>query len=261
MNPIETNPFQEFFEEDKYVGLKNYSYNYLLRKMAVEKSLQTQNPGLILEVGIGISPMMTDTQRVIYLDLFYTALKILKRLNGKGEYVVADSICLPFKTGIFTQTITSEVFEHLADDRRAIHEIARVMKPSGRFIITFPHRKFYFAIDDRFVGHFRRYELPEMLDRLKNAGFKPVFIQKVLGPLEKITMCFFVFSYKMIQKIKPENETRIQNVKRVNVFSLIFKWVNRCYMILAWLDAKIMPRALSTVLLINSIRLDRTDNK
>ena len=44
-------PFQDFFEESKYTLLKNYLYNYRLRKMAVEKSLQNENIKLILEVG------------------------------------------------------------------------------------------------------------------------------------------------------------------------------------------------------------------
>jgi ubiquinone/menaquinone biosynthesis C-methylase UbiE len=73
--------------------------------------------------------------------------------------------------------------EHLRNAQQALKEMARVMKPSGQLIITFPHRKFYFANDDCFVGHFRRYELHEMQDRLTGLGLRPVSIQKVLGPL------------------------------------------------------------------------------
>ncbi len=156
---------------------------------------------------------------------------------------------------------TSEVLEHLSDDRQAIKEIARVMKPSGHFIVTFPHRKFYFAIDDRFVGHFRRYEINEMIDRLKDAGFKPIAIQKVLGPLEKVTMSFAVLCYFIIQKFKSEKGKIPRNLVIVNIFSSIFKWANLYYAILAWLDARIMPRALSTVLLINSILSDKPEDK
>lgn len=54
MNHSKANRFQNFFEENKYTLLKNYLYNYLLRKMAVEKSLQHENIKLILEVGSGI---------------------------------------------------------------------------------------------------------------------------------------------------------------------------------------------------------------
>lgn len=261
MSHSETNRFQDFFEERKYTVLKNYLYNYLLRKIAVEKSLLNERSELILEVGSGISPMMTPANRITYLDLSFAALQILKDSYGKGWYVVADCMSLPFKSSIYSHTISSEVLEHLADDRKAINELARVLKPSGRFIVTFPHRKFYFSIDDRFVNHFRRYELHEILDRLKDAGFVPINIKKVLGPLEKITMCFVVFCFSMIQNIKLENEMKSRNLKLVNILSSIFMWLNRCYMVLARLDAIIMPRALSTVLLINSILSEKPKAK
>ena len=258
MNNFDNNRFQRFFEEEKYVILKNYLYNYILRKIAVKRSLKNENPEMILEVGSGISPMITHTQNIIFLDLSLTALQILKRAHGRGLYVVADGMCLPFKSDIFSDAISSEVLEHLADDWQAIKEIARVMKPSGHFIVTFPHRKFYFAIDDQFVSHFRRYELTEMVDRLKSAGFRPISIQKVLGPLEKITMCFAVSCCSIIQNLKFEKVRVPHSLTLVNTFSLIFKWANRYYALLAWLDANIMPRAFSTVLLIKSISSDKT---
>jgi len=159
---------------------------------------------------------------------------------------------LPFKTGIFDQAICSEVLEHLADDRKALQELARVMKPSGQVIITFPHRKFYFAYDDHFVKHLRRYELSEMEDRLQAVGLRPVSIQKVLGPLEKVTMWSVVSCFSLMQKIRPNKskENRLSN--RMSIVAPLFKWINVFYAGLVWLDAKIMPRSLATVLLIRA---------
>ncbi len=48
MNHSNANRFQDFFKENKYTLLKNYLYNYPLRKMAVEKSLLHENIKLIL---------------------------------------------------------------------------------------------------------------------------------------------------------------------------------------------------------------------
>jgi SAM-dependent methyltransferase len=221
--------------------------------LAVENNLKNENTKLILEVGSGISPVMMKSRDIIYSDLSFSAIQFLKHSYGKGYYVVADGMNLPFKSGVFSHAISSEVLEHLADDRRAIKEIAKVMKQAGHFIVTFPHRKFYFAMDDRFVEHFRRYEVNDMLDRLTDAGFRPLIIQKVLGPLEKVTMCFAVLCFSIIQKFQSGKGKIPRNLVIVNIFSSIFKWANLYYAILAWIDARIMPRALSTVLLINSI--------
>ncbi len=259
MNHYHANRFQKFFEENKYTSLKNYLYNYHLRKMAVEKNLQNENIELILEVGSGISPVMMKSRDIIYSDLSFSAIQLLKHSYGKGYYVVADGMSLPFKSGVFSHAISSEVLEHLSDDRQAIKEIVRVMKPSGHFIVTFPNRKIYFAIDDRFVGHFRRYEINEMADRLKNAGFEPVILQKVLGPLDKVAMCFAVLSFYFIQKFKPEKVNMPWNLVLENIFSSIFKWANRYYAIIAWIDARIMPRELSTILLFHSVLSDKSE--
>jgi SAM-dependent methyltransferase len=261
MNHSHANRFQDFFEENKYTTLKNHLYNYHLRKLAVEKALQNEDTELILEVGSGISPVMMKSRDIVYSDLSFSAIQLLKHTYGKGYYVVADGINLPFKSGVFSHVISSEVLEHLSDDQRVIKEIARLLKPSGHFIVTFPHRKFYFAIDDRFVGHFRRYEINEMADRLKNAGFKPVAIQKVLGPLDKVMMCFAVLCFSIIQKLKPQ-KIKVQRTPLIaNLLTSIFKWGNRYYTILAWLDARIMPRAVSTILLINSILPEKPEDK
>ena len=261
MNHHNVNRFQDLFNENKYTTLKNHLYNYHLRKKAVEKNLQNENTKLILEVGSGISPVMMKSKDIIYSDLSLSAIQFLKHSYGKGYYVVADGMNLPFKSRVFSHAISSEVLEHLSDDRHAIKEIARVIKPLGHFIVTFPHRKFYFAMDDRFVGHFRRYEINEMKDRLRDAGFSPMTIQKVLGPLEKVTMCFVVFCFSMIQKFMSEKSNTPRNSVILNIFSLIFRLVNLYYAIFAWIDARIMPRILSTVLLINSILSDKQEDE
>jgi ubiquinone/menaquinone biosynthesis C-methylase UbiE len=261
MNHYHANRFQDFFKENQYTALKNFLYNYQIRKLAIEKNLKSENIELILEVGSGISPVMMKSRDIIYSDLSFEAMQLLKHAFGKGYYVVADAISLPFKSETFSHAISSEVLEHLWDDQQAIKEIVRVMKSSGKFIVTFPHRKFYFTIDDRFVGHFRRYEIHEMIDRLKNAGLRPVNIQKVLGPLEKVTMCFAVLCYSIIQKFNSEKVKVTRNLVLLNIFSSIFKWANLFYSILAWIDARIMPRSLSTVLLINSILSKESENK
>ena len=75
---------------------------------------------------------------------------------------------------------------------------------------------------------------------------------KVLGPLEKITMIFVVYCFSLMQKIRSKKVTQTNNPELMNVFGQFFKWANRFYMLPVWLDAKIMPRSLSAVLLIKA---------
>jgi SAM-dependent methyltransferase len=249
MAPESANRFQEFFEDRRYVALKNHLYNYRLRKRAVERQAAHDGRGLVLELGSGLSPMMTGDRRVVYSDPSWLALHTLRQTQP-GWYVVADGTRLPFKSGAFDRAVCSEVLEHLADDRAAIRELARVMTPSGRLVVTVPHRKCYFAIDDRFVHHLRRYELSEFEERLRAAGLRAVLVQKVLGPLEKATMCAAVVCFSLVRRAWPDanREPRRGAVAALPV--LLFKWANRLYAGLAWLDARLMPRALAATLLI-----------
>lgn len=253
------NRFEDFFTKDIYHLLKNHLYNYLLRKEAVEKALKNELLDRVLEVGSGISPMITRGNHVVYTDLSLTAIQALRRTSGKGWYVVADCTHLPFKRNTFSHTICSEVLEHIEDDTLAICEMSRVLKLSGRMVVTFPHGKLYFAIDDRLVNHCRRYDLAEMKKKLNACEFTPTLTQKVLGPLEKITMILAAACYLLILEIGnalPRTGTmETSKVKKlVNLFVTMFKWLNRAYAKLIWLDAKMMPQCFSTVVLMKCSR-------
>jgi ubiquinone/menaquinone biosynthesis C-methylase UbiE len=248
------NLFQAFFEDEKYVVLKNYLYNYLLRKRVVEKAMLNENKDVVLEIGSGISPVMTSWDRVVYSDLSFSALRTLKQIHIKGYYVVADGMNLPFKADSFSHAIASEVLEHLDDDRKALREIAGVTKPDGSLVVTFPHRHFYYSHDDRFVNHYRRYEFSEMASRLKEAGLHPVCVRKVLGPLEKITMLIITACIPMLQGVGGKERTSEQPSKLAGILIIFFKWANKLFAGLAWFDALIVPRAFSAVLLIKAVR-------
>lgn len=254
MNLSQINPFDDLFECDKYALLKNYLYNYLVRKQAVEKTMRVQNSGMILEVGSGLSPMITSSDTIVYSELSLSGLQTLKHRHGKGWYVVADATHLPFRSDAFAHTVCSEVLEHIEDDRTALKELARVLKPSGKLIITFPHRRFYFARDDHFVKHFRRYELDEMKELIQAVGLRIFSVKKVLGPLEKITMWTAVLCFSLLEKRKSKKASAARRGLLFHIWVLFFRVANRIFAGIAWLDARIVPLPLATVLLIRATK-------
>ncbi len=252
-----SNRFQRFFEENAYVAAKRYIYNYHIRRRAVTALLRGEHHRLVLEMGCGVAPVVPNHKGTVYVDLSFTAVQLLKKESGAAGFVVADGTNLPFKSHVFSHTVTSEVLEHIEDDEGALKELARVMSPGGKLVITFPHRKFYFAIDDRYVEHFRRYEIEEIKAKLEKYGLITVGIGKVLGPLEKITMWTVTGVLSFVQILNIERKTGKKQIKPPNaalfkIITPIFKWVNKYYGQLARLDAKIAPMALATVLVIKS---------
>ena len=253
------NRFQDFFEEEQYVRLKNHLYNYLLRKRAIEGSLRRASCERVLEVGSGISPVMTTEDRTVYSDLSFLACRTLRHYLGngcvgatRGWCVVADATALPFLEGAFSHALCSEVLEHVEDDCAVLAELARVTKAGGRLIVTFPHRRGYFANDDRYVQHYRRYELREMVERLEAAGFRPLATHKVLGPLDKLTMMAAVLLFDLTLKLGRGNREAVRAGRLLRRLEPLFVWANRLFAGLVWLDARLTPRALATCLLIKA---------
>ncbi len=252
--------FEEFFIRDSYVTLKNYLYNYLERKRAINRRLAQAPRGRVLEVGSGLSPIVTDRADVIYSELSFRAMQTLKRVQGRGRFLVADGTRLPFVSESLDQVICSEVLEHVEDDQAAIAELARVLRPGGTAYITVPHRRAYFAADDRYVGHFRRYEVDEMRDKLARAGLDLARTRKVLGPLEKFTMWAVVVSLSAFERSTRREErppdrrgSWIGAVLR-GTLRPVFKWAHRAFALLARADAAIMPMKYAAVVLFEGVK-------
>ncbi len=60
-----------------------------------------------------------------------------RMLCGAGE-------ALPFPDASFDLVLSHEVLEHVADDRQAAAEIARVLRPGGRLVLFVPNRGYPF---------------------------------------------------------------------------------------------------------------------
>ncbi|HSD94622.1 MAG TPA: hypothetical protein VLA94_04285, partial [Syntrophales bacterium] len=119
-----------------------------------------------------------------------------------------------------------------------------------RLIVTFPHRRDFFTVDDRFVGHHRRYELTEMIGMLKRSGLRSLSVAKVLGPLEKLTMGSVAAFLAVIPSIG--RSSAAPDIGRRPPAGLVkaFELINRLYAGLARIDARIAPFRLAMVLLV-----------
>ena len=55
------------------------------------------------------------------------------------DFVIGDLTKAPFKDQAFSQIISLDTLEHIADDRGVLQEFARILQPSGKLILSVPH--------------------------------------------------------------------------------------------------------------------------
>ncbi len=158
-------------------------------------ALGLQRGDAVLDVGSGFGRHVYECARrgarVVALD--HAADEVIETRNtlaamvGTGEITAdrltgvlrGDARSLPFPDDTFDVVITSEVLEHIQDDVTAIAEMARVLKPGGRFAATVPAQfpeTINWRLSDEYHapkaagGHVRIYSRTELAAKLRAAG-------------------------------------------------------------------------------------------
>ncbi len=99
-----------------------------------------------LEIGYGAGAVLlalasaSDKLAGIDLDADPEPVQAMFRSKGHAapELRKANVYELPFEAGVFDLVVSFSVFEHLHEYRRALDEVARVLRPGGMFLLGMP---------------------------------------------------------------------------------------------------------------------------
>jgi SAM-dependent methyltransferase len=130
------------------------------------------------------------------------------------RYRGLDAICsvthLPFKDNCFSSVLFADVIEHLPrnDEKFAMRELARTMRPGGRLLVTTPNNRLCFKVlDPAWVlsGH-RHYTSDDLRDAVVDGGLTIVRDGTFGLPVETfyLLMMYSTYPIKMITGKYPD---------------------------------------------------------
>ena len=102
---------------------------------------QLSSQTLVLDLGCGVARFTGPLARVvggrvIGLDVSWEMLRQAPpdHPTHVAPLVQADACVLPFASGVFDCVFMSHVLHHIGDRQRCLQEVARCLKPGGRFL-------------------------------------------------------------------------------------------------------------------------------
>jgi SAM-dependent methyltransferase len=165
-----------------------YSYNNHNRDQWVAaQAARTQSGLKVLDVGAGIGPY-----RRLFAHCEYYAHDFGQEPETLGKYTPldyqSDVTDIPVPDESFDVVLCTEVLEHVPEPIKAIHELARILRPGGRLLLTAPLGSLLHQEPYHFYGGYTPYWyrkfLPEAgleIESLEaNKGFFSLFGQEAL---------------------------------------------------------------------------------
>jgi len=124
----------------------------------------------VLDVGSADAPSvgwMRGDHTHVTLDLFPDGLV-------PGEGVCGSATALPFTDAAFDVVSAFDVVEHCEDDALAVSELARVLAPGGRMLLSVPAYQWAWSDHDVRAGHHRRYTRRRLNELVAASGMEVV---------------------------------------------------------------------------------------
>ncbi|MEY4542830.1 MAG: hypothetical protein RL411_907 [Bacteroidota bacterium] len=181
--------------------------------------------GKILEIGSGIGNISyffdRDGMDIDLSDIREQYRSYLKKSFEKRAVLDMDIVADGFiemhgdKLGTYDAVFALNVVEHIKDDKLAIENMIKLLKPGGKIIILVPAYQWLYNGFDVALEHFKRYTKSRLLGIFPTTGAK--LIRSWYFNFAGIFGWFLVGSV-MKKKLIPES-----NMKLYNVLTPIFK--------------------------------------
>ena len=165
-----------------FVSRRRIFFDLLDRALAGQRGLR------VLEIGCGAGGLLGPLQRygaVHGLDVDREYVAFCKE-RGFDRVLCGSGYELPFADASFDLVALFDTLEHIPDDRRALREVLRVLRPGGTVFVSAPAYQWLWSQNDRIAHHHRRYTCRRLRTAMCEAGLVPArltYFNTLLLPL------------------------------------------------------------------------------
>lgn len=170
MNPEEYAKLEQVELEHWFYAGKRRIVLYWLRRCGVLMPNK-----LLIDCGAGTGRFAAEAAQycsAIAVDDHEESLRLARERLGTAAVKHGSCTDLPFPDGFAHGVTALDVLEHVQNDGGALREMARILKPDGVLVLTVPAFQALWSDWDVALHHVRRYRRPELIGRLRDAGFE-----------------------------------------------------------------------------------------
>lgn len=215
--------FQKEFSKIKEYQLAAWQKSYVerIKKYLLDKDFKNNT---LIDIATGTGYVAVEMaklgMKVIATDLTDQAIENLKKYKKEFSLENLTLIkCLaeeiPLADGSVDYLVANAILEHIPDEKKAIEEWKRILKPNGRIFVTVPLKFKYLwpflwplnYIHDKRIGHLRRYDLDSLRKKFSLKVVKYFYtghLLKVLG-----VVLAFVFKSREIGECLEQKDEQL----------------------------------------------------
>ena len=181
-------------------GLKKYNKHIVslfLKDVLINKNIK------IADFGAGIGTLSQIIKDYTKSNITCVEIdKINKDYLKKRSFKVISSI--EDSKERFDYIFSSNVLEHIKNDNKVLKLLFKSLNYEGKLFLYLPAFQFLFSSMDQAVGHYRRYEKNELINKCMKAGFKinKIYFDDSLGFFASLLLKLFKNNHNSIINLK-----------------------------------------------------------